>query len=58
MCLRDDVFDVMMWQLACGGFDALKGEGNTEEGTPVRTALMKEGMGFFDRPVIQETAKQ
>ena len=52
MCLRDDVFDTMMWQLACGSFDALKGEGNTEEGTPVRTAMMKEGMGILDVPVV------
>ena len=23
MCLKEDVFDVMMWQLACGAMDAL-----------------------------------
>ena len=23
MCLREDVFDVMMWQLAAGAMDAL-----------------------------------
>ena len=57
MCLRDDVFDVMMWQLACGSFDGLKGEGNTEEGTPVRTAMMREGMGIVARPEVAEAVK-
>ena len=57
MCLKDDVYDVMMWQLACGAFDALKGEGNTEAGTPVRTAMLKEGMRIVARPEVLDEAK-
>ena len=57
MCLRDDMFDVLMWQLASGAFDALKGEGNTEEGTPVRTALLKEGLWIVAEPVVLDEAK-
>ena len=44
MSLREDVFDVEMWAIACSAFDALKGEGETEETTPVRTTMMKSGM--------------
>ena len=44
MCIREDVFDVEMWQIACAAFDALKGEGETEETTPVRTTMMKTGV--------------
>ena len=56
MCLREDVFDIEMWQLACAAFDALKGEGNSEETTPVRTAMMKEGMKCATNPAFAEAA--
>ncbi len=23
VCLRDDVYDIMLWQMACGAFDGL-----------------------------------
>ena len=56
MCLRADVFDVMMWQLACGAMDALQGEGDSEETTPVRTCMMRVGMGYIARPEFQAAA--
>ena len=56
MCLKEDVFDVMMWQLACGAMDALQGEGDTEEETPVRTTMMRVGMDFIARPEFQAAA--
>lgn len=57
MCLRNDVFDIMMWQLACGAFDTLKGEGDTPEGTPVRTSMMNVWKVFLDRPDIADALK-
>ena len=56
MCLREDVFDVMMWQLAAGSMDALQGEGDTEEGTPVRTTMMRLGMSWIAKPEFVEAA--
>ena len=29
--LRDDVYDVMLWQLSCSSSDAIAGEGDEEE---------------------------
>ena len=57
MCLRDDVFDIEMWILACGAFDALKGEGETEQLSPVRTAMMKEGMKCATATKVGEAAQ-
>ena len=58
MCLRDDVFDIMTWQLACAGFDGLKGEGETDEEAPVRAAMLKEWIDMVAKPVIREEAMQ
>ena len=36
-CLREDVYDVMMWQLACGSCDGLAGL--SPDDTPVRNSM-------------------
>lgn len=37
VCLRDDIYDLMIWQIACGSCDAIQGKSDDE--APVRSAM-------------------
>jgi len=54
-CLRDDVYDVMMWQLACAGSDGLAGL--SPEDTPVRNSMQQLGFDLLEEPAIIDEAK-
>ena len=55
VCLRADVYDVMLWQLACASFDGL--EGLSPEDTPVRNAMQQLGFDLLAKEQIAEMAK-
>ena len=40
LCLRDDVYDVMLWQMACGSADCIRGK---EDDTTFRNAAQLVG---------------
>lgn len=48
VCLRDDVYDTMTWQLACSSFDGL--QGLSPEDTPVRNVLQQLGFDLLANP--------
>ena len=54
-CLRDDVYDVMMWQLACGSCDGLAGL--SPDNTPVRNSMQQLGFDLLQEPAIMDEAK-
>ena len=54
VCLRNDVYDVMTWQLACASFDGL--EGLSPEETPVRNSLQQLGFDILAHPSVAEHA--
>ena len=54
-CLREDVFDIMMWQISCATCDGLTGL--TPEDTPVRNRLQSFGFELMQVPAIVDLAK-
>ena len=46
--LRNDVYDVMLWQIACAGNDGLAGLSPDE--TPVRNAMQQLGFDLLAEP--------
>ena len=54
-CLRNDVYDVMIWQLACATCDGL--EGLSPEDTPVRNSLQQFGFDLMTHPALVDVAK-
>lgn len=54
VCLRDDVYDTMTWQLACAAFDGL--QGLSPEDTPVRNMMQQLGFDLLASPEIGEHA--
>ena len=59
VCLRDDIYDVMIWQTSCASCEAIAGHGNqeTEEETPLRTAMQLMGFNLMIEPAFLEVAK-
>lgn len=55
-CLRADVYDIMMWQLACGCNDGLAGL--TPDDTPVRNSMQQLGFDLMLEPALLDEAKQ
>ena len=54
VCLRDDVYDIMQWQMACGAFDSILGL--SPDQTPVRNAMQQEGFNILADEKIAENA--
>ena len=52
--LRHDLYDIMIWQLACAGFDAL--QGLSPDDTPVRNSMQQHGFDLLANPAIQSLA--
>ena len=52
--LRDDVFDLCMWQVACAGSDGLAGL--SPDDTPFRNATQQLGLDLLADAEIQEGA--
>ena len=52
--LRHDLYDIMIWQLACAGFDAL--QGLSPDDTPVRNSMQQHGLDMLANPAIQSLA--
>lgn len=55
VCLRDDVFDLIVWQISCASCDGLKGL--SPEDTPVRNAMQQLGFDLLANPAITEKAR-
>ena len=52
--LRDEVYDIMIWQMACAGNDGLTGL--SPDDTPVRNAMQQLGFDLLAEPAINELA--
>ena len=58
VCLRNDIYDVMIWQLACASTDAIAGEGDEEDQCPVRMSMQQLGFDLMAQAEFLETCKQ
>ncbi len=54
VCLRDNVYDMMCWQMACASFDGLQGLSPDE--TPVRNSMQQLGFDVLANEKIAELA--
>ena len=50
VCLRDDVFDVIVWQISAASCDGL--QGLSPEDTPVRNVMQQMGFDLLANPAI------
>lgn len=53
--LRDDVYDLMIWQLACASYDGI--QGLSPEDTPLRNSLQLLGFDLLSKPQVVEHAR-